>query len=109
MRGTEAVNNDVLFGGADDDRMFGGFGADSFVFDAALDGTDIVGDLERWDQLVFNGFSYTDETDVLAHVTEVGGNAVFSDQGNTITFLDTTIADLDHADMFIFDDTSMLN
>lgn len=103
------LGNDVLFGGAGDDRMFGGTGADTFVFDASLDGVDFVGDLERWDSLVFNDFNYITKEDALAHVTQVGTDAVFSDQGNTVTFYNTTVADLDHADMFSFDDTSLLS
>lgn len=109
MRTTDSSAGDVLFGGRDNDRMFGGFGSDSFVFDASLDGADFVGDLERWDTLVFNGFSYTSKEDALAHITQVGEDAVFSDQGNTITFYNTTVADLDHADMFKFDDTTLLS
>ena len=108
MRTTPGTANDVLFGGADDDRMFGGFGADSFVFDNTADGSDFVGDLERWDTLVFNNFGYTDKADVLAHMNPVGVDVVFSDQGNTVTFAYTTLADLDHADMFSFDDSSVL-
>ncbi len=109
MRATDSSAGDVLFGGSDNDRMFGGFGSDSFVFDASLDGADFVGDLERWDTLVFNGFSYTSREDALAHITQVGEDAVFSDQGNTITFYNTTVAGLDHADMFKFDDTTLLS
>ncbi|MGI9350057.1 MAG: DUF4214 domain-containing protein, partial [Rhizobiaceae bacterium] len=103
------LGNDVLFGGAGDDRLFGGLGADTFVFDASLDGTDFVGDLESWDTLVFNDFNYSTTEDALAHFTQVGGDAVFADQGNTITFYNTNFADLDHADMFRFDDTSLLS
>jgi hypothetical protein len=79
------------------------------VFDASLDGVDFVGDLESWDTLVFNGFSYNTKEDALAHLTRVGGDTVFSDQGNTVTFYNTNFADLDHADMFSFDDTSLLS
>ena len=108
MRTTPGTANDVLFGGADNDRVFGGFGADSFVFDNAADGSDFVGDVERWDTLVFNNFGYTDKADVFAHLSQVGVDVVFSDQGNTVTFAYTTLADLDHADMFSFDDTGVL-
>ena len=103
------LDNDVLSGGADDDDMFGGLGADSFVFDASLDGIDFVGDLERWDTLVFNGFSYNTKEDALAHIAQVENDLVFSDQGNTVTFYNTTFADIDYADMFRFDDTSVLS
>lgn len=100
--------NDVLFGMAGHDTLYGGAGTDSFVFDASLSGNDTIGDLERADMLVFNGFGYTSKEDALANVTQVGDDVVFSDQGSTITFNDVTIADLSHADMFVFDDTSLL-
>lgn len=108
MRATSGTASDVLIGGAGDDRLFGGFGADEFVFDAATDGSDLVGDLERWDTVVFNNFGYASKADVMAHMTQVGVDTVFSDQGNTITFQYTVLADLDHADMYSFDNTSLL-
>lgn len=58
-------------------------------------------DLEAWDRVELQGFGYDSLDDVLARVSQQGGDAVFSDQGVTITFHGIDKAGLG-ADMFIF-------
>lgn len=86
--------NDTLDGSAGDDHLHGGRGNDIYVFDASEPGSDHVYGLEAWDTLRFAGFGYADASAALANLTVSGANVVFADQGETITFHDTTIARL---------------
>ena len=82
MRSTLAAEmSDTLIGGAGDDAMIGGIGADTFHFVAGETGTDLIGDLEAWDWVSFEGFGYTDAADVTGHMTENSEGVIFSDQG----------------------------
>ncbi|RMA43519.1 DUF4214 domain-containing protein [Rhodophyticola porphyridii] len=85
---------DRLEGGGGANAVFGGFGADSFVFDAGDGGTHEVVDLEAWDWVILDGFSYADAGAVLADLTRQGTDLLLADSGVTITFLDTDIADI---------------
>ncbi|WP_375550985.1 DUF4214 domain-containing protein [Rhodophyticola porphyridii] len=85
---------DRLEGGGGANAVFGGFGADSFVFDAGDGGTHEVVDLEAWDWVILDGFSYADAGAVLADLTQQGTDVLLADSGVTITFLDTDIADI---------------
>lgn len=99
MRGTGA--DDRLEGGAGNNLLFGGIGADTFVFDRAHGGAQRVADLERWDHIELAGFGYGTAAEAMAHLTQSGDHVVFADQGLRITFADITL-DKFAADMFVF-------
>ena len=84
--------NDTLIGGADNDILFGGRGADRFVFDAEKYGVDIVYGLEAWDIIEMNGFGYTNADDFAAQLSQDSTDVLFSDQGVSITFTNTDVA-----------------
>ncbi|MBI1417260.1 MAG: DUF4214 domain-containing protein [Limimaricola sp.] len=87
-------HDDVLAGGNGNDILFGGFGADTFVFAAAETGNDTVVGLERWDTVALTGFGYADATVALTHMAQVGPDVVFTDAGHSVTFLDTALQDI---------------
>ena len=91
--------HDSLDGGSGTNVLSGGILADRFVFDTADGGTHTVLDLEAWDGLVFNNFGYSGMPDALSHMTQTGSDVVFNDQGVTITFEHTTLAQITD-DMF---------
>jgi serralysin len=93
--------DDRIEGGAGDNVLAGGIGADTFVFVQDDGGRHHIADPEPWDRIELRGFGYDGFDDVMAHVTGQGGNAVFSDQGVTIILHDIPPATLD-PDMFSF-------
>ncbi|MGR3321645.1 MAG: DUF4214 domain-containing protein [Pseudooceanicola sp.] len=93
--------DDTLDGGSGTDVQFGGIWGDAFVFNPAAPGSDQIAGLEAWDDLVFNGFGYTSDAQVRSFMTEMGDDVVFSDQGVTVTLLDTTLAEVTD-DMILF-------
>ena len=100
--------DDTIEGGAGDDIMQGGLGADTFIFNALTDGDDIIGrigggaDFESGiDDVQLVSFSADTTRDVMAHVSDVNGKAVFDAEGITITFDGLVTSDL-NADDFVF-------
>jgi hypothetical protein len=91
---------DVLDGNLGNDRLMGGRGSDRFVFDATQDGSDRVLGLEAWDELQFSNFGYTTPADAMSHMTQVGRDVVFADQGVNVTFANTQLTTLQHPDYF---------
>ena len=87
--------SDVLTGGAGDDRMLGGRGSDMFAFNAGESGADHVHGLEVWDKLQLTGFGYATDADALAHMSQLDKDVIFNDQGVSITFHNTSLANLD--------------
>lgn len=83
---------DRLDGGAGNDRMYGGFGADRFDFNASEDGNKQLWGLDSFDTLSFAGFGYADKASALVHFTQQGDDVVFLDQGVSILFHNTSIA-----------------
>ncbi|MCR8547414.1 DUF4214 domain-containing protein [Salipiger sp. P9] len=92
--GTGDVAQDVLDGGTGENWLAGGLYADAFRFAQADGGSHHVLDLEPWDYLELTGFGYADAGEALAHMTEVGGDLVFSDQGVEIVFAHTALNEL---------------
>ena len=92
---------DTLEGGAGDDQLIGGLGADTFVFRASDDGTDQVFAFEAVDNLVFAGFGYGDAGDALDQMSQIGGDVVFDDEGVIVFFEDTTLAEVAAADITV--------
>jgi uncharacterized protein YkwD len=100
MRTALTAWGDTIEGGAGNDRMSGGDGPDRFVFRAGQGGSDHVYELEPWDGVQLSGFGYASADAALAHMTQQGADVVFSDQGQTITFHDTTLATLRSVDYY---------
>ncbi len=82
---------DTLAGGAGDNILFGGRGADTFLFDKATPGDDTILGFESWDILNFRGFGYASAPAAASHMTQSAADVVFSDQGETITFRNTAL------------------
>jgi serralysin len=109
--GTMRFGNDLIDGGIGDDLLQGGGGADTFVFRPG-DGVDVIGTLAvdytvasltqvldrdfqvGIDHLSLVGFGYASADEALFHLTDVGGNVVFSDQGTSITLFGVSTAEL---------------
>lgn len=93
--------DDTIRGGMGNDILAGGVLSDVFYFDVNDTGNDIVRDLEAWDYVQFEGFGFSSASDVLALMTQIGDEVVFSSGGVNINFLDTQLSDFTD-DMFIF-------
>jgi Ca2+-binding RTX toxin-like protein len=93
------VGDDRLDGGAGENLLFGGFGADTFVFDKSTPSLQRVTDLERWDMIELNGFGYTSAAQARLHMTQQGSDVVFADQGTRIIFSDVSLVQI-RLDMF---------
>jgi RTX calcium-binding nonapeptide repeat (4 copies) len=91
----------VLSSGQGNDKLFGGFGSDTFQFQLN-GGVDQLSGFEAWDHMQFTGFGYANATEVLNHMTQVGQDVIFADQGQTVNFHHTQLALLhDTAGIFI--------
>lgn len=86
--------HDVIVGGAGNNVLAGGLWSDAFVFNAAQSGTNRVLDLEAWDVLRFDGFGYTNTTQVLSHFEQQGRHLVFDDQDVRVIFQNTDLAQI---------------
>ncbi|MEM9395120.1 MAG: DUF4214 domain-containing protein [Pseudomonadota bacterium] len=95
--------SDELDGGAGSNVLIGGIGADYFKFDGNSSFDTTVVDFEAWDFIVIENSGYGSIGEAAARFSQVGGDAVFSDAGQTITFLDASVSDL------IADDTLILS
>lgn len=82
--------DDVLDGGSGHNLLFGGLWADTFIFHAEDASTNRVVGLEPWDTLSFQGFGYGEAADVAGHLQQSGSSTVFTDQGVTVYFEQTT-------------------
>ena len=98
MRGQ---GGDRLAGGAGDNILFGGIGADTFVFDTSDGGTQVIADMEAWDTVEVDNSSYANANALIASLSQQGDDVVLNDNGTTIRFENTTISDFD-TDMFVF-------
>ncbi|WP_168193229.1 DUF4214 domain-containing protein [Rhodophyticola sp. CCM32] len=80
------VAGDTLVGGQGENVLFGGFGADQFVFDAGMPGRHEIVDMDPWDQVLLEGFSYTTPAEALAALTRTGPDTSLSEAGTEIIF-----------------------
>lgn len=101
----DAGRDDEISGDEGDNILAGGAFQDTFEFYGEDAGTHTILDLETWDELDFFNFSYgfDNESAVLANLTQQGDDVVFSDQGTSITFLNTTLAFFDELSIDTFD------
>ena len=94
MRTAQPMWIDVIEGGAGNDTMNGNTGGDIFVFRQGQGGRDVIHGFEPWDELQFSGFGYSTGSDAMAHMTQSGSSVVFNDQKQVITFLNTSMAEM---------------
>ncbi len=94
FRATHADRRDTIEGGAGNDSLSGGLGSDTYMFSKNAPGTDHVYQFEVWDTLRLTGFGYTDATQAISHMAQVGENVLFSDQGSSIYFHGASLADM---------------
>jgi len=80
--------DDRIDGGTGNNVLFGGTGADTFVFARGNGGSHHVADPEPWDRIELSGFGYATAAEALSHLTRQGDDLVFADQGVSITFHD---------------------
>ncbi len=83
---------DLLDGGAGDDVLMGGRGADTFRFDRLAAGSDQIYGFESIDTLNLVNFGYANAAAATSHMAQSGADVVFADQGETITFRNTALA-----------------
>jgi Ca2+-binding RTX toxin-like protein len=92
--------DDVLSGGAGDDVLKGGEGNDLFIFNGG-GGSDLILDFEEGHDLVriekgINGLDIHSASDLAAHVSQDGANAVVDLGGDTITLVGVSADDIQH-------------
>jgi Ca2+-binding RTX toxin-like protein len=101
MKTVQPTWNDILNGGAGNDYVSGGHGADNFVFNKAALGADHIFGFEAWDSVQMEGFGYGNTAAAFSHLSVSGANVIFADQGETITFHDATLAEVQAADWIL--------
>lgn len=67
---------------------------DLFSFNSLEDGQKVVYGLDQFDILSFQGFGYANKAAALTHFTQQGADLMFSDQGVSIFFHNTTLAEI---------------
>jgi len=92
---------DRLDGGAGENTLFGGWRADTFVFNAAELATDTVIGLEAWDVIELQQSTFADAAAAIAALTETADGVTLVDGNTTIVFHDTALDDFS-SDMFAF-------
>jgi Ca2+-binding RTX toxin-like protein len=88
--------DDELRGGPGADILFGGLGADHFVFDRADagTGTDRVAGIEAWDWIRLDNVGYGSQAEALSHFSQKGADTLVRDLGMTNSFEDTSLAEI---------------
>ena len=97
-------NMDVLDGGAGDDILFGGRGADSFVFDTQDGGMDTVLDFTSGTDTLDLGANadFDSFAEIMAAGSQAGQDTVFDfGDGNTLTLENVILSELTEADFGI--------
>ena len=82
---------DTMVGGAGDDFLSGGIGADEFRFVAGEGGTDTIVDFELWDSVSFEGYAFADLTGASHLLSQDGHDVVFEHSDQIIRILDTDL------------------
>jgi serralysin len=92
------AGTDTLNGGTGDDTLSGGAGRDTFVYSASF-GNDTINDFTvGFDSINLSALGIADYTSLLANTADVGGNAVITLSGNTITLTGVTKSQLQQGD-----------
>jgi Ca2+-binding RTX toxin-like protein len=101
-----AAGDDTLVGGSGNDVLSGGVNSDIFVFGAAF-GNDTITDFNAFghgiDVIAFTPSLFDDFGDVLGAASQSGNHVVIAAGSNSLTLLDTALADL-NASQFLFQD-----
>jgi len=92
----ENAASDELTGGAGNDIQVGGFGSDTFVFNASDIGRDTVLDLEAWDVIDISGFAFDSFAAAKAAFTQEGADVLFSSGGVEALFKSTALAEINN-------------
>ncbi len=90
---------DQLDGGSGNNLLFGGIGADTFVFDASEGGRHIIADMEAWDRVQITNSGFADAPGLIADLTQSGDDVYLEDNGTTILFANMELSAFD-TDMF---------
>lgn len=85
---------DILNGGAGNDTIFGGGTLDTFIFNAADAGSDVVKDFAVGETIDLEGFGFADRTAAEAAFSQNGSDVVFSSGSVTATFENAQLADV---------------
>lgn len=93
--------DDTLSGGRGTNALYGGAGADKFVFDVADTGTTTVHDFEAWDWLELDGFGFASAAQALDAFTQQGDDVVFDHSGVHIVLADTDLSMLSQGSLLI--------
>jgi Ca2+-binding RTX toxin-like protein len=101
------AGNDIIFGGLGSDALYGGIGFDTFQFDTAGVGKEMIwdfaGGLGLSDSLLFKTTVFANEAAVRAHAIYAGGNTTISTStGGFIVLVGVNIADLKSDDFAFF-------
>ena len=95
-----ALDN-VIFGGAGNDTLTGGDGADRFVFSGAF-GQDLITDFQSNDVIQLDASAFANFAAVQSHAAQVGSDVVITlDASNTITLQNVALGSLNAGD-FLF-------
>ncbi len=89
-----AAGRQTLDGYGGNDVLFGGAGADTFIFSKG-NGSDLVVDLGADDSIRLKGYAFTSFDQILDRVTQQGANLKLDlGGGESLVFADRTVADL---------------
>ncbi|MDC0739359.1 DUF4214 domain-containing protein [Cognatishimia sp. SS12] len=92
--------DDRLSAGAGDNTLFGGRLADTFVFNATVDGRSIVLDIEAWDRVELQQYSQNSASEIVDSLVQVGDDVELTQDDMTIVFQNRTLDAFDE-DMFV--------
>ncbi|WP_226629417.1 DUF4214 domain-containing protein [Alloyangia pacifica] len=92
--GSGSIYHDLLHPGSGSNLLAGGIGADVFEFAQSDGGSNRVLDLEPWDYVALEGFGYADAAAALAQMSQDGSDVSFDDQGVSILFSQTLLAEI---------------
>lgn len=93
---------DRLLPASGTDILFGGYLADTFVFNAVDQGDHSVADFEIWDQLELLGFGYGSKAEATSHFSPVADGLLFQDQGTNIALEHYSMTDLTVDNFILF-------
>ena len=101
VAGTYSGSGDTLIGGTGNDVLFGGRGADNFVFDTQGGGNDIVLDFTAGTDILDLGSNaaFDSFVEIMAAATQVGQDTIFDfGDDNTLTLKGVIASELTEAD-----------